>query len=466
MEIKMRINDTIAAVATPRGKGGIAMIRISGEHAVAVAERVFRPRSGKALSDVGHGRSVYGNIMRAAQDGREICIDDGMAVVMRAPHSFTGEDTVEICCHGGVLITQCVLMSALEAGARMAEAGEFTRRAFINGKLKLTQAQALGNLLEAENENQLLISRSGMRGVFSESISVLYEKLRFALASIYARIDFPDEELADMSREDISVVVEEVISSVESLAGTYKVGRAVSEGVRTVVCGHANVGKSSVYNRIVGRDAAIVTDIAGTTRDVLHESTSFGGVTLRLGDTAGIRDTEDVVEKIGIDRALCEIESAELILAVLDPSCEMSAEDKSFYRKLTDGGKKVIGIYNKSDIYPTHADISDVFTRTVSLSALTGEGFDKLESVIKDMYFDGEINLYDDAVVADGRQYAALLNAAQSLRTARGALEGGLPLDLCCIDIEEAMSHLGEIDGREISEDIVSEIFSKFCVGK
>ncbi len=463
----MMIFDTIAAVATPRGKGGVAIIRISGERAIEIAQKVFRAFNGKPLSEQPLAKLTYGEIYRKRDGGEDICIDDGMAAVFRAPHSFTGEDTVEINCHGGALVTRSVLESVIEAGARMATAGEYTRRAFVNGKMKLTQAEALGYLLDAENENQLLLSRGGMRGILSGKTQALYSRLVDVLGSIYAKIDFPDEDLNEMDRDQMREHIESVCAEVSGLALTYKTGRAVSQGIPTVICGHTNVGKSSIYNRIVGQDAAIVTDIEGTTRDILRQTVSFGGVTLRISDTAGIRYTSDVVENIGIERAREEIERSELVLAVVDLSESLNEEDKKFYSELSKSGKTVIGLYNKSDIADREmSEKYHFFERSVALSAKTGEGFDKLEKMIEELFLNDGINIYSDAVVMDERQYSALKATEEALLRASNDIKQGIPLDLCCVGVEEAMTSLGELDGREIGEDIVSNIFSKFCVGK
>ncbi len=461
----MMLFDTVAAISTPHGKGGVALIRISGEKAIEIAGKVFRPTSGKSLYELMHARLCRGGIYRSYGDN-EICIDDGMAAVFFAPHSFTGEDVVEINCHGGLLVTRSVLEAVLEAGARMASAGEFTRRAFVNGKMKLTQAEALGYLLDAENENQLLLSRGGMRGALSERTAGLYGELVDVMGSIYAKIDFPDEDLNELSRDQMRNAVERVRNEVSSLADTYRMGRAVNEGIRTAICGHTNVGKSSVYNRIVGRDAAIVTDIEGTTRDVLTETVSFGGVTLRLCDTAGLRETEDVVESIGIKRAKDELDKSELVFAVFD-GVELSIEDREFYEELIAKGKKVIALYNKSDLRDySAASTSDLFEKKIFVSADTGEGFEELERTVRDMYIDGTISLYSDAVVMDERQYSSLVLAKESLARALSTIDSGMSLDVCSVDIEEAMSNLGELDGREIGEDVVANIFKRFCVGK
>lgn len=461
----MMLFDTVAAISTPHGKGGVALIRISGERAIEIAERVFRTSSGRSLRELSHARLSRGGIYRKYGD-KEICIDDGMAAVFFAPHSFTGEDVVEINCHGGLLVTRGVLEAVLEAGARMAVAGEFTRRAFVNGKMKLTQAEALGYLLEAENENQLLLSRGGMRGALSDKTAALYEQLVDVMGSIYAKIDFPDEDLNELSREEMQTELESVSAAIASLAHTYRTGRAVNEGIRTAICGHTNVGKSSIYNRLVGRDAAIVTDIEGTTRDLLYETVSFGGVTLRLCDTAGLRETEDVVESIGIKRAKDELDKSELVFAVFD-SAELTEEDKCFYEELISKGKKVIALYNKSDARAYASEIMpDMFERKLFLSANTGEGFNELEKMVHDMYIDGTISLYGDAVVMDERQYSSLIAANACLDRALSVIREGMPLDVCSVDIESAMSALGELDGREVGEDVVANIFKRFCVGK
>jgi len=282
----MNLLDTIAAISTPYGKGGIAVIRISGSEAVSVAERMFEPKNKKPLSETPSNRAVYGSIY-ANKDGERVAIDDGIAVVFRAPASFTGEDTVEISCHGGVLLTQRVLESALLSGARLATAGEFTRRAYINGKMTLTSAEALGELLAASTDEQISLARSGLRGKLSGEISRIYNSLCDVLAAIYAHIDYPDEDLADISREEMLDIANKNLSDLKRLAATYTTGHAVGEGISTAIVGRTNAGKSTLYNLIVGRDAAIVTDIEGTTRDILTESAKLGKITLRLSDTAG-----------------------------------------------------------------------------------------------------------------------------------------------------------------------------------
>ena len=395
-------------------------------------------------------------------------VDDGIAVVFRAPHSFTGEDTVEITCHGGVLITRRVLSAVLCAGARAAEAGEFTRRAYVSGRMKLTEAEALGDLLDARSESQLVLARGGMKGRLSERMDQLYDGLKRVLSSIYAVIDFPDEDLSEMSREEMVSELERIEMGIRSLSATYGTGRAINEGIPTVICGRTNAGKSSVYNRILGYDAAIVTDIEGTTRDVLRETAVMGKTTLLLCDTAGLRSTEDKVESIGIERSVREIESAGLVLAVFDGSREPDAEDLALAQRVRQSGAPSIALVNKSDLSGSYGceSLCDGFDRVIRISAATGEGFDMLAQTVDEMFIDGDIDTANDAVVTGARQYAALQRSCQLLERAVADVRGEMSLDACCVGVECAMAALGEVDGREIGEEIVADIFSRFCVGK
>ncbi len=459
----MKLTDTIAAVSTPRGKGGVAMIRLSGADAPEIGDRVFFPASGKKLSEVGHGRSVYGRIRMP--DGQ--VVDDGMATVFLSPRSFTGEHTVEITCHGGVLITEQVLRAVLLGGARAAEAGEFTRRAYLWGKLKLTQAEALGNLLEAATESQLTLARNGMGGHLARKTEGLYDTLKTVLTSVLAAIDFPDEDLSELSRGEICASVDGVLSELRRLMKTYDTGRAVSEGVPTVLCGKTNAGKSSVYNRILGYDAAIVTEIAGTTRDVLREAAVLGKTLLRLCDTAGLRRSDDPVEAIGIQRTREEMARSGLILAVFDGSSPPDAEDLALARQVSELGVPAIALWNKSDVNLTDpAPLRPYFEHILTVSAKEGRGFEELGACIDGLFIDGSLNMADDAIVTGARQYAALASAEEALSSASADLAADLPLDLCCVGMEDALMSLGQLDGRELGLELVDEIFHKFCVGK
>lgn len=464
----MKIFDTIAAISTPQGKGGVAMIRISGSDALSIAASVFEPVSGKSLTEVQVGRMVYGRIFERLPNGDKSCIDDGMAVYFKAPHSFTTEDTVEISCHGGSFVSRCVLSAVLSAGARHASAGEFTRRAFLGGRIDLSEAEAIGKLLEAKNINQLHLARGGMSGILTDKTASIYNSLREMLGSIYAKIDFPDEDLAQMSAGEMRQRLEDILDSLQKLAATYRTGRAVNEGIKTVICGRTNAGKSSVYNRLTGDDSAIVTDIEGTTRDILKETVTLGKTTLRIYDTAGLRATDDTVENIGIERAISEIASAELVLAVFDTSRELSQDDIELVERLKALDCPTIALLNKSDMGSVMDTklISDSFERVINVSAKDGSGFDELTVLVESIFIDSDIDLSNDAVVADARQYSSIIRASECVRSALGGMLDGIALDLCCIDIEGAMQSLGELEGREVGEEIVSEIFSKFCVGK
>ncbi len=464
-DITMKLLDTIAAVSSPYGKGGVALIRISGSRAIDIGNRIFVPRSGTRLCDTEAAKLVYGDV--TDPHSGEV-IDNAMATIFKAPRSFTGEDTVEISCHGGILVTRSVLAAALSAGARAAEAGEFTKRAYINGKMRLSEAEALGNLLEAKSDSQLSLARGGLKGTLAKKLDSIYEDLRSILASVYAAIDFPDEDLAEMGREEMITSISDSIVKIKALAATYNTGRAINEGIPTVICGRTNAGKSSVYNRIVGYDAAIVTDIEGTTRDCLRESATLGKTLLLLCDTAGLRNTDDKIESIGIDRARDEISRAGLILAVFDSSRPLSDEDIALADEVSALPIPSIALLNKSDL-SDRSDMTEILSRfdnVIELSAQSGEGFDLLAQKIDSLFIDGSINISSDAVVVGARQYASIRLSLDALETALADLSAGIPLDLCCVAIEQALTSIGEIDGRELGEEIVSEIFSHFCVGK
>ncbi len=459
----MNFYDTIAALSSPVGKGGVAVIRISGNEAFEIAERVFKSASGKSFSEIKPNMMTYGWII-----SEEKIIDDGLCVKFCSPRSFTGEDTVEINCHGGIFITQKVLSAVFSAGARPAVAGEFTRRAFVNGKMALSQAEALGTLLEAKNDEQVTLARSAMGGKIKDACEKLYSQLVALVAQVYAKVDYPEEDLADMDSSEMSDALRNLLSDVNALKSTYKTGHAVMEGIRTVICGKPNVGKSSLYNKLVGRDAAIVTEIEGTTRDILSETVSLGRVTLRLVDTAGIRDTDDVVEKIGVERALKSLEEAELVLAVFDNSRELDGEDLEIIDAIYGKNATKIALINKNDEETRLNEdvLKEKFDHVLRISAKNDDGIDHLRALVEDMYINEQIDTQNDAILINARQHASLVQTEKHLSLALEALECGLSPDLAGVDIELAMSHLSEIDGREVDEDIVAQIFSHFCVGK
>ena len=456
--------DTIAAISTPRGKGGVALIRISGPEAAAVGDRVFRPKNKKALSGHAEREAVFGEIISGAA-----VIDTGLAVLFRAPRSFTGEDTVEVSCHGGVLVT-----AAVSAGARQAEAGEFTRRAYAAGKLTLSEAESLGMLLDARTDAQLRLARGGMSGSVSKAVGELCERISAVLGDIYARIDFPDEDLGELSAAEIVECVKGIRADAEKLRSTYSTGRAIAEGIPTVICGRTNAGKSTLYNRLTGEASAIVTADEGTTRDVLTETVSFGGVTLRLSDTAGIREGRDEAERVGIGRAKDKIRESELVLFVIDGSRAPDGDEYALADELAarDGGR-VAAILSKSDLTGGSAGADrnatalwERFPDRVSLSAESGEGMDALASLVGRMFIDGSLSPETDAVVQNARQYAALGEAIGAIIDAEETLSIGYSPDIAGISLEEALSALRSVDGRGVCAEVVDNIFSKFCVGK
>ncbi|MBQ8249610.1 MAG: tRNA uridine-5-carboxymethylaminomethyl(34) synthesis GTPase MnmE [Clostridia bacterium] len=458
------MTNTIAAVSTAYGRGGIAVIRISGDEAITVAEKMFHPANGKALSEVKASHAVYGDIVK-----RAAVIDNGICTIFRAPHSYTGENVVEISCHGGIILTEKVLEAAFESGAVPAGAGEFTKRAFTNGKLSLSQAEAVGMLIDAESEEQLSLAASHGKGVIKRKADELYEKLKTIVTGVFANVDFPDEDLAELSDEEVLAEIKIIEKELAALQSSYKVGRAVLEGIRTVIIGKPNTGKSSLLNRLVGRERAIVTDIAGTTRDTIEESVALGRVMLRLIDTAGIRESNDAVEKIGVERSLKELSEAELVLALFDLSNETDGEDSLILDRLKNTNATKIAVLNKSDLsekFDRTVLENGIFTHTVEISAAENVGIDELKELINSLYIEGEIDYNSRAVITNARQNASVSHALEYVRSAMRELESGVSADTAGFDLEAALSSLAELDGRRVTEEIVDGIFHRFCVGK
>ena len=458
--------DTIAAISTPPGKGGVAIIRISGADAVKIGAEIFKPVSNYPFENVKPRMQVRGNIYHRGEQ-----IDDGMATYFKAPASYTGEDTVEIACHGGTLVTKLVLEAALLAGARAAQAGEFTRRALINGKLSLTGAEAISSLLEAESVEKIKLSSQRSRSLLSNRIEEIRTELTSLLSSIYARIDYPDEDLGDYTDAQALSALRKIKGSADSLLRTYKTGRSVSEGIDTVICGKPNVGKSSIYNLLIGRDAAIVTDVEGTTRDVLSEKIPLGRVLLNLYDTAGIRkSTLDPIEKIGIERSRDKIAECELILAVFDLSRELDEEDKALISELEDAEGTKVAILNKSDLDARldRSAINAAFDEQIEISAHSGgeSALDALCALVDRLFTDEKITVGEAAIISSARQNAQLGRAIDFIDSAIGALELNLAQDVASSDVERALGAIAELDGRAVSEEVVNDIFAKFCVGK
>lgn len=458
---------TIAAVSTPRGKGGIAVIRISGSEAITAASRFFKPKSGKALSEYSSRTAVFGSIL----DSDDLPIDEGICTIFRAPASFTGEDIAEISCHGGLAVTEAVYLSAIAHGAVAAGPGEFTRRAFLNGKMSLTESEAVGLLIDADTKERMALSGGAVRGNVSRKIEEIANSLLDTMTALYAAIDYPEEDVGDEGEREIGNTLRNAQKEVGKLLDSYKTGRAVTDGVKTVICGRPNVGKSSLFNRMVGDDSAIVTSVAGTTRDILRETVSFGGVTLRISDTAGIHGSDDIVEKIGIDRAEREINESELLIAVFDGSEGLSDEDRELLHKISGVSAAKIGVINKTDMKNLIFEedeqlIADSVNEVIRISAKENDGIEELAGVVAKIYGSDILNLSTDAIIWDVRQREMLSRSLSSLRDAVSGIESGAPLDAICTLAELALAALNETDGRGIDETIVDEIFRRFCVGK
>jgi len=457
---------TVAAVSTPRGKGGIAVIRISGRDTAKILERCFAPK-GAPISERPFRTAVYGDIIF---DGE--VIDTGVCTLFEEGRSFTGESMAELSCHGGVWITGAVLEAVIAAGAEPAGAGEFTRRAFVNGKLTLSEAEAVGQLIDADTRSRAAMASGAVRGNVSGAIANIDEELLSVMTALYAAIDYPEEDVGTEGEDRIYDVVASSLDKIDALRRTYKTGRAVSEGVKTVICGRPNVGKSSLYNLLLGEDRAIVTDVAGTTRDTLEDTADVGGVTLRLLDTAGIRKTDDKVEKLGVERANSKLDEAELVICVFDASEKMTRDDYELIEKLKTLPCAKICVENKLDLPSDAPSDEDRDARrsfadiTIELSAKTGEGKAALEDAVARLFNEEKLDLASDAVIWSAAQKASLDRAHAFLSSAKEALEAGSPLDAVGVVCEEALAELRMVDGRDVSDDIIDGIFSKFCVGK
>lgn len=456
--------NTIAAVSTPRGKGGVALIRISGEEAAAVAGRCFSPKCGKNVGELRARTAYFGDILYQGE-----VIDDGMLTVFPAPASYTGETVAEICCHGGMLVTARVLEAVFAAGAVPAGPGEFTRRAFVNGKLSLTRAEAVAEILDAKSDAQLKIAAANRRGALADKISAASAALTSLCAAVYARIDYPDEDLGEISDEEFRTRALAVLENLKRLAATYRAGSAIFAGVRTVICGAPNSGKSSLYNLISGEDAAIVTEIAGTTRDVLERDIPLGKVLLHLCDTAGIRETEDTVEKIGVARTVEKLGAAELLFCMFDASKPFDDADAAVCEDISAAPGVKIALLNKCDLacgdFALPEKFAARFHRILSVSAKEGVGIEALRDCVEDLFIGESIGLDDGAVVTQARSYAALCDGIRYVEDAVAAV-GGYGTDLAASDLERAIAILAELDGRSVTAEIVDEIFSHFCVGK
>ena len=459
----MKITDTIAAISSAAGNSGIGIIRVSGDEAIEVVDKIFRPANkNKKLANVESHTVHYGHIM----DGDKT-LDQVLVIVMKNPHSYTGEDSVEIDCHGGMLILKKVLDLVLKNGARTAEPGEFTKRAFLNGRIDLSQAEAVMDLINSKNDFALNSSIEQLKGGVSDAIKDIRKDIIYHIAFIESALDDPEHISLDGYDEEITEMLNENINKISKLVNSFDNGRIMKEGIKTVILGKPNAGKSSLLNLMLGEDRAIVTDIEGTTRDTLEENINFNGLSLKIIDTAGIRDTEDLVERIGVNKAKEIAKEGDLIIYVVDGSRELDDNDREIIKLIND--KQAIILVNKSDM-DTVINIDELkkdSNRDVILfSAKNGEGMDQLEEEIRNMFYSGKVTYNDQVYITNARHKEALENALESLKQVKNSVDAGMPEDFYSIDLMDAYTDLGLIIGESVEDDLVNEIFSKFCMGK
>ena len=465
--------DVIAAISTAVSPSGIGIVRMSGRDAVKIGDKVYKGRKGKRLSSEKSHTIHYGYIV----DGEDV-IDEVLVMLMLSPNTYTGEDTVEINCHGGVYVVKRILETLIKYGARPAEPGEFTKRAFLNGRLDLSQAEAVGDLITSQTEYALKSSISQLKGNIKEKINNIRKEIIYHTAFIETAIDDPEHISVDGYGDKLRGIVDNLLNEIEGLLSTCDDGRIIKEGIRTVIVGKPNAGKSSLLNVLLGEERAIVTDIAGTTRDILEEHVSLQGVSLNIVDTAGIRDTEDIIEKIGVDRAKENMKSADLVIYVIDSSVPLDKNDEEIMEMIYE--KRFIILLNKSDldmivkmeevrsryyaINPAKSEVDDI--PVIEISTRKRKGILELEALLKNMFYEGKLAFNNEIYITNVRHKTALANAAESLKKVIVSIESGMPEDFYSIDLMDAYETLGSITGETIGEDLVNEIFSKFCMGK
>ncbi|MBP2640384.1 MAG: mnmE 1 [Firmicutes bacterium] len=457
--------DTISAVATAVGEGGIGVVRLSGKNALNVAARLFQSSTQKDIERSIKSQIYYGHIVDPKDNS---LVDEVLLLVMKAPHSYTREDVVEIQCHGGSVVLRRILGLTLRSGARLAEPGEFTKRAFLNGRLDLTQAEAVIDIIRAKTDASLKMAIGHLEGELAGKINQLRGRILEMIAQLEATIDFPEENIEELPAESVNASLQKIVDEIESLLSTSAAGRILQDGLQTVIIGKPNVGKSSLLNALLRENRAIVTDVPGTTRDSIEEFVNLRGIPLRIVDTAGIRDTSDEVEKIGVDRSRAFVERADLVLVLLDASQPLSQEDHQVLSLLAD--RKAIILINKSDL--PEKLVRDELAgyvgerQIITISVAAGLGLDVLEQCIAEMVFQGSVGVSEGAFINNVRQENILRLALQNLMEAKNTIVAGLPADFQVIDLRSAWEKLGELSGETVSEDIINEIFSRFCIGK
>ena len=456
----MIAGDTIAAIATPVAAGGVGMVRISGPEALNVADRVFTAVSGRKLTQLEGYRGAFGRIHDEQGE-----IDEAVVFVYRNPKSYTGEDVAEICCHGGIYLVQRTLRACISAGARPAEPGEFTRRAFVNGKMSLTQAEAVVDLIAAQGEQSAQAALSARDGAVFQKIHKVTDKLLNVSSALAAWVDYPDEDIEEVSDENLRKSVSEVCDSLDKILKEYDTGKVLREGVSTVIVGRPNVGKSTLMNLLSGEQKSIVTQIPGTTRDIVEDTIRLGDVVLHLADTAGLRDTDDPVEKVGVELARKRLNTSYLVLAVFDSSEELSQEDLELIDKIKN--RPVVAVINKTDL-DRKIDIEEIrrkIPRVAELSASAGEGIQALEREVREILQLSQLDS-SSGIIANERQRACVEEANRTMHQAMEALDCGETLDAVNVCIDSAIDSLLELTGERASEAVVNKVFERFCVGK
>jgi tRNA modification GTPase len=458
----MKEFDTIAAIATSIGEGGISIIRVSGDKSIEIVDSIFVGKKNRGLYDLKPYTMRYGHII----DENGSRLDEVIISYMKGPKSFTAEDTIEINCHGGVVGTNIILKEIIRAGARMAEPGEFTKRAFLNGRIDLSEAEAVIDIIRAKTELSLKSALMQSEGTISREIKTIRNKLLTVIAHIEATVDYPEEDMEEITSEKVNEDVITLISEINLLLSTADEGKILREGLSTVIVGKPNVGKSSLLNALVKEKRAIVSDVPGTTRDAIEEYINIEGIPIKIVDTAGIRETEDIVEKIGVEKSKEKIDEADLVILILDLSSKLENEDRQIIEYIKD--KKYIVLLNKSDLGGKieMSELQNLKSKYITnVSIKTGEGLDHVKEYIKDLFFKGEIKT-EGIFVTNNRHKQALIRAKENLESSLKALEYTKAIDLASIDIRNAWTNLGEITGESLEEDIIHKIFSEFCLGK
>ncbi len=448
--------ETVCALSTPRGIGGVALIRVSGERALQICNTMIRPVSGSRLSDLAPNFAAFARFM----DGQKV-LDEVMVTCFHAPRSFTGEDTVEISCHGGIYISERILELLLQGGCRPAGAGEFTKRAFLNGKLDLTQAEAVIDLIHARSALQAGSALGQLDGRLKSKIDALRLRLMEISTEIMAYVDYPEETIGEIDEQSIAARLRSIAGDLRRLHDSFATGQLIREGIPTAIIGRPNVGKSTLMNALLGRDKSIVTDIAGTTRDTVEESAVVGDMVLHLIDTAGIRETEDRVESIGVERARAAAMQAALILIVVDGSQPLTEQDHQIFKLAKD--KTAIVIFNKADVAAERQEVP--FAHVLSLSAKQETGLEALHQTVRDLFLNDEIDP-EKGILTNLRQKEGVFSALQAVCRCVDAMEAGLTADLVGLDVAAAAEALGELTGNAVREQMIEDIFKRFCVGK